>query len=1459
MTYSVNRSGNQSSQSVPQVMPDPLYCLPTDNLTLVCFEATENGRIFFGTQEGSLLELDYGPIPGWNGDCVHPLPNGRTGPCTLVNHSTSALSILLPSLLTSGFRSIDPIHQLACDPVRHLMYSRTEDSNLTVYDYAGKTGAVSMRSPFSRLAHLSGADLAYSASSVVRSVDKSQFRSIVSIIPLSSGFCHLMAVTKTGIRLYFGEHLRLLHIRLPPASPYGRGGLGEVKLVAETRGTVVFISTLPPDVSPNSFTRAASSSLGALQPTPIGSLPGGPVDSFAQATDENLSIFGTKPHVMHTMSPDPYPWTPNLTEVSHSAWCVNGVWALTVLPCRDQQLDVVDDLSGRPISTSGKTSDLTCRLRGEPPVVLTQHLDPAYRRLLLISAQGLVHFRLPSPLVRLKNYLTREISSRSLNNCITADGLLDSYVGSPLRLLAPQVDASTGEATGPNALFLSSFLHQFSPDEAICAALVIGASQSDWNGASPSGVDLGVEQAVLYFAAQAAQFWIPAVKRPNLDTNLGYRPLRSSQYLTPATSHPQSVDKTLSSGLFLFNGLCMFLARMGRTFWRSPLFRDAGALFTDQQNPGSHESRGLRSWMHTFVSVLASASPLRTARTATETKLPIISRLDSGEIIWLIQQISFLQKFLRRQLDVRGGWLRATVTSPTKFGGDTPGGGDRSAHVDMVLLQRLAEDLDKLLSNILEILSFWCVLSEHAIHKVVERMTNEQRNLLLQVPFETYALSLSDSSYISDPSIAWKDRTSPTATTAQLGTASRGLELISALINALIDYYLIESEQDLDSGINLDGITARLQAACPTLFANEDAMTAKASECLIQANLLRSTLVSEHGISRTELSLSEPVSQDLLSQVDKLVTQALELYHEAGPAIDLDSTVQRLESVGSWRGAVALCLAVASKRDPNNIAVECLKTGRRPSSEPLHPGGKVGRLNRRQAFAHSELAATEGRYDAYHQLVRCIEHLWELTHLPPSNVDLLNQTSASSKLDGTGARDLGAQAPSSGVHMAELNLTPSSARSLLMTILRDIIQSDDILAHFEVLGWLLAHRLTDTAIGLNSPHLEAYLRSRLRQTPDDPDLRSLLWCTLERRGARLEAAQVLEHLAVTPCRQLTLDARLDFLSRAIVSVKALPAGQQNLDYLHDLESRLELAQLQQQLHVELSHLSSPTSPTSLRMRSPRGPTDGDLSDALYRLSHGPLLSLSDMFTDYADKFGLHESKLALLWTGDSDDEALITAIWRDLLRHVLYHGNKDTSFQVTSSSPRGTVSEAGRQNSAESSRRLTEIALVDCLSRLWSRFAPDNRVSSTKSQLFFPLLEIVSTLEYHAIRQRLPTDWVPTVLRDARLTCSASALDAYDSLLHSKDKLWRHSEVRDRLFVAFVTVIEDFLSTVSVQLPMRQRMLQTGRILDCVISNLVDLNANPLKADEETSKGVRAPSVIDRLRQVHDQLQRFYR
>ncbi|VDQ01680.1 unnamed protein product [Trichobilharzia regenti] len=229
--------GMQSPSPVLEVMPDPLYYLSTENNYISCIEGTPNGRIFLGTREGFLLEMTYSSIPNWEGASVQPNIS-KSGPYSIV--------------------------QLSVDTPRHLLYTRTEDSRLTVYEFTDKISG-----SFSRL--------------------------IISVTPLSSGLCYLMAVTRTGIRLYFGENLRLLHIRLPPSSPFDTVGLSEVKLAVETRGTVVMISTLPP--------------------------------SNASTTTLNNSS--------RSRFKSSYP----VTESFMATQCIGGAWAMTVLPDNHLHMD----------------------------------------------------------------------------------------------------------------------------------------------------------------------------------------------------------------------------------------------------------------------------------------------------------------------------------------------------------------------------------------------------------------------------------------------------------------------------------------------------------------------------------------------------------------------------------------------------------------------------------------------------------------------------------------------------------------------------------------------------------------------------------------------------------------------------------------------------------------------------------------------------------------------------------------------------------------------------------------------------------------------------------------------------------------------------------------------------------------------------------------------------------------
>lgn len=92
-----------------------------------------------------------------------------------------------------------------------------------------------------------------------------------------------------------------------------------------------------------------------------------------------------------------------------------------------------------------------------------------------------------------------------------------------------------------------------------------------------------------------------------------------------------------------------------------------------------------------------------------------------------------------------------------------------------------------------------------------------------------------------------------------------------------------------------------------------------------------------------------------------------------------------------------------------------------------------------------------------------------------------------------------------------------------------------------------------------------------------------------------------------------------FAYRAIYSVVA---SQCDADFLADLQDHLETAELQRQLCAEMSAYTSTGAGGD-------GVFD-DRSEAIHQLTHGPLLCVSDLFTEFADPYDLHESKLLLL-------------------------------------------------------------------------------------------------------------------------------------------------------------------------------------------------------------------------------------
>ncbi|KOB76758.1 Uncharacterized protein OBRU01_03818, partial [Operophtera brumata] len=171
------------------VFQEPVFVLPTDGVSMMCVKSTAKGRIFMGGKDGCLYEITYRAQLGWFGK--H---------CKKVNHSTSALSFLVPSFVNAALYDEDPIVKIEVDNSRHTLYTLSEKGCIEVFDL-GHDGE-----GLSKVVRLSQGKIVSLAMEIVKTLEAAHFRPVVAISAVDVSECehlNLVAVTQTGARLYF--------------------------------------------------------------------------------------------------------------------------------------------------------------------------------------------------------------------------------------------------------------------------------------------------------------------------------------------------------------------------------------------------------------------------------------------------------------------------------------------------------------------------------------------------------------------------------------------------------------------------------------------------------------------------------------------------------------------------------------------------------------------------------------------------------------------------------------------------------------------------------------------------------------------------------------------------------------------------------------------------------------------------------------------------------------------------------------------------------------------------------------------------------------------------------------------------------------------------------------------------------------------------------------------------------
>ncbi|KAF5201025.1 Nuclear pore complex protein [Thalictrum thalictroides] len=193
------------------LQPLPEYTIPSDGVTMTCFTCTSKGHIYLAGRDGHVYELQYTTGSGWQKHCRKV--------CLTAGLGSLVSRWVVPNVFKFG--AVDPIVEMIVDNERHILYARTEDMKLQVFDLGAKGDGPPKKVAEERnLINQRDSQYGGRPSGGSRVATRVSKPSIVCITPLStveSKWLHLVAVLSDGRRMY-----------LSTSSSGGSGTLGSL-------------------------------------------------------------------------------------------------------------------------------------------------------------------------------------------------------------------------------------------------------------------------------------------------------------------------------------------------------------------------------------------------------------------------------------------------------------------------------------------------------------------------------------------------------------------------------------------------------------------------------------------------------------------------------------------------------------------------------------------------------------------------------------------------------------------------------------------------------------------------------------------------------------------------------------------------------------------------------------------------------------------------------------------------------------------------------------------------------------------------------------------------------------------------------------------------------------------------------------------------------------------------------
>ncbi|KAL3691956.1 hypothetical protein R1sor_005607 [Riccia sorocarpa] len=775
-----------------QLLPE--YTISTDGVTMTCITTTEEGRIFLGGRDGHLYELLYTSGMRWQSRCRKV--------CHTAGISTLLSRWVVPNALKFG--AVDAIVEIVIDDERSILYTRTQESKIQVFDL-GKSGDAAPKkiAEESRVGDQRDGRYGGSRAPAVRSGGRVSKATIISISPVStteSKWLHLVAIASDGRRIY-----------LSTAPSSGGGHVNRAGGKSQRPSVLRVVMTRPgPPVLPGSFSSAGTP--GA---------PRTPTDGLLLKVE--AAHYSSGVLILSDASPAPasrilvttrdltLPAPTNANPAINTAGTGNrSLKALretvSVLGVEGRALAIADVL---PTPDRAAAVEASVLEPGNAGLMNISTTDEEMTRARRLWARG--------------DLATQHVLPKRRAIVLSTMGLMEIIFNRPVDILQRLLEGNS------QRMALEEFFQRFGPGEAAAMCLLLAARlTSDEENMVPMSV---MEKAAEAFE-DARLVGLPQMQdagaaggqvTPTAGTG-GFNIVQNVQDPEPVFSGAHE-------------GLCLCAARLLRSVWELPVMISRGDVKNENGDAGGVLSCRLPAEaMQTLEEKIRSLEQFLRAR--RNQRRGLYGRvMGTGDLSGYgdRQTRSFANGQAR---DYGGGVLSGYETPPpTRPGVDRPPMSNKRQRMpyspsELVAMEvRGLECIRRLLRRSGEALRLLQLLQHHHITRLSQSLEPQVRKPLSQLTFH------------------------------QLVCSAEGEHVATRLVAALMEYYVAP-----DGRGTVDDISVKLREGCPSYYNESDYMFYQAVECLERAASVPDTDEREN-LAREALELlgKVPETADLLS------------------------------------------------------------------------------------------------------------------------------------------------------------------------------------------------------------------------------------------------------------------------------------------------------------------------------------------------------------------------------------------------------------------------------------------------------------------------------------------------------------------------------------------------------------------------------------------------------------------